>query len=273
MNVGRWLAWLLLAVAVAACTTLPARPAGGPVADLSEDTLAIAHDRLSPEFDYTKQARGGVRARLARYRRALLRPGVERQGLGGTAFDLSAARNRSGHRRRVVSDVEGAGARTRRLAHARRDAARKRGSSAVRFSLERRGALGRGRSAGGGRCRRGFPGGAGRRAPRRRRVVDRPAPLRPRVPRRCAQPAGERRGHHVAGSRARAPERKHALCTVARSPPHLAAAARRAASRATAAACAFRRRNRRCACIPGTSGAAAGRDSRAVSTPASRSSS
>jgi carboxyl-terminal processing protease len=47
----RWLALLLLAAAVAGCATLPARPAGGPVADLSEDTSAIAHDRLSPEFD------------------------------------------------------------------------------------------------------------------------------------------------------------------------------------------------------------------------------
>jgi len=40
----------LAAATLVACASLPARPAGGMVADLNEDTPAILQDRLSPEF-------------------------------------------------------------------------------------------------------------------------------------------------------------------------------------------------------------------------------
>jgi hypothetical protein len=36
--------------ALAACASLPARPAGGMVADLPEDTPAVLQTGLSPEF-------------------------------------------------------------------------------------------------------------------------------------------------------------------------------------------------------------------------------
>jgi carboxyl-terminal processing protease len=45
-----FLAAVVLA-ALAACAALPARPAGGMVADLPDDVPAVLQDRLSPEFD------------------------------------------------------------------------------------------------------------------------------------------------------------------------------------------------------------------------------
>jgi carboxyl-terminal processing protease len=50
-SAARWLGALLLAVALAACTTLPARPAGGMAADLPDDTAPISHESFSADFD------------------------------------------------------------------------------------------------------------------------------------------------------------------------------------------------------------------------------
>ena len=226
---------ILVAVALAtlaACASLPARPAGGMVADLTEDVPLVSQDGLEQRLRDGGPADRRAAARVEGDRGALLRPAPERRGLAGHPRQVPAARGRREDRRAVLPRAEVDGARAERLAHAHRHAARERGSPPLRGAGDRRRPQRDRRPARDRRRRQRLAGRARRPEARRCRAGDRLASVRREVPRGRPPPAADRRGHHVARGTAGAGRRGDALRAVARGAPCPAARARRAAARA-----------------------------------------